>query len=101
MQLPPEVIISISMSTVPESRSWLAYSVAFVAVVLALPLWREFSVPGQPWWNAFLAAFLLALIAATWLGAGYLQRNKVEIGEARFRAPASVDDARERPLEDA
>ena len=49
-----------------------------------MPLWREFREPAQPVWDAFLAVFLIALVIAAFLGIRYLQKNHIEVGEARF-----------------
>jgi hypothetical protein len=57
---------------------------AAVLLVIAVPLYREFSEPGQTIWNALLVLFLLGVAA----GAFFLQRfflsHAGEIGEARF-----------------
>jgi hypothetical protein len=55
-----------------------------VLLVIAYPLYREFSEPGHTIWNALLVLFLLAVA----VGAFFLQRfflsHAGEIGEARF-----------------
>jgi hypothetical protein len=72
------------VSTVPKSRRYAAHVVLWVGLVLALPLWREFQVAGQPIWNAFLAIFLIALVIGAFFGVRYLQDHEIEVGEARF-----------------
>ncbi len=74
------------MSSVPATKHYAAYVVLWTGFVLAIPLWREFHEPGQPFWNVFLAAFLIGLVLAAYFGIRHLQKNKVEVGEARFTA---------------
>jgi hypothetical protein len=64
--------------------------VSLVVVALAMPLWREFREPGEPMWNLFLAVLLLSLVAGAFFGIRYMQRNAIEVGEARF-APRETD----------
>jgi hypothetical protein len=64
--------------------------VSLVVVALAMPLWREFREPGQPTWNMVLAVLLLLLVGGTFFGIRTLQRNAIEVGEARF-APRETD----------
>lgn len=71
------------MSSVPMTKR---YVVLWVGFFLAIPLWREFHEPSQPLWNTFLALFLIGLVVGTFLGVRYLQKNNVEVGEARFIA---------------
>ena len=79
------------MSNVPETKSYAAYVVLMLGTVLAIPLWREFHEPGQEVWNIFLAAFLIGLVSAAFLGIRYLQKNKIEVGEARFKTTGSEE----------
>ena len=72
------------VSAVPKEKSYAAHAVLSVGFLLSIPLWREFREPGQPLWNVFLAIFLIALVAAAFFGVRYLQKNSVEVGEARF-----------------
>jgi len=72
------------MGTVPTTKRYAARIVLWVGVFLAVPLWREFREPAQPAWNAFLAAFLIALVLGSFLGIRHLQKNDIEVGEARF-----------------
>ena len=58
----------------------------WVSAFLAIPLWRELHEPNQLVWNVFLGAFLIALVAATFFGMRHLERNKIEVGEARFNS---------------
>ena len=74
------------MSGVPKSRGYLAHVILVVGLLLALPLWREFSEPDHAIWNVFLAVFLLALVIAAFFGVRYLQTHDIEVGEARFTA---------------
>ena len=69
---------------VPPGKAFLASVVLWVVAFLALPLWLEFKEPGQPFWNGFLALFLLALVVGSFWGVRYLQNNRIEVGEARF-----------------
>lgn len=62
----------------------LRVSFLWVGIFLAIPLWREFHQASQPLWNAFLALFLIALVVGAFFGVRYLQRNNIEVGEARF-----------------
>lgn len=80
------------MSTVPTTKSYAAYVVLWIGLVLAIPLWREFHEPGQFFWNTFLAAFLVALVLAAFFGIRHLQTNGIEVGEARFKSSESDAD---------
>ena len=60
------------------------YAVFWISAVLAVPMWREFHEPDHPIWNASLAIFLVGIVAAAFFGLRYLERNRAEIGEARF-----------------
>ena len=60
------------------------YAVFWLSAFIAIPLWREFHEPDQLLWNVVLAVFLTAVIAAAFYGLRYLERNRVEFGEARF-----------------
>lgn len=73
-----------SMSTVPPTKAYLAHMVMWVGFFLAIPLWREVYDVGHPIWNAFLTIFLIAVVAGVFFGVRHLQRNKIEVGEARF-----------------
>ena len=55
-----------------------------VFVIIAFPLWREFSEKGEAAWNVFLAVFLLGLVGAALLLNRYFSAHADEIGEARF-----------------
>jgi succinate dehydrogenase/fumarate reductase cytochrome b subunit len=72
------------VSKVPETKTYVAHVVLWVGLVLALPLWQEFHEPEQLLWNVFLAAFLIALVVGAFLGVRHLQKNGIEVGEARF-----------------
>ena len=72
------------MNTIPRTKGYLANVVLFVGLVLAWPLWREFNEPDSALWNIFLAVFLLALVGGAYLGVRFLQKNRIEVGEARF-----------------
>ena len=72
------------MSTVPQTKTYVAHIVLWVGFFLALPLWREFQEPGQPVWNVFLAAFHIAIVVGAFIGVRHLQENGIEVGEARF-----------------
>jgi len=68
------------------------YAVLWVSAFLAVPLWRELHEPDQLVWNAFLAAFLIASIAAVFFGLRYLEQNNVAVGEARFTSAQHDSD---------
>lgn len=72
------------MSALPSDKFYLPTTVSIVALLLALPLWREFHEQGQPMWNGFLGGLLIALVIGAFLGVRHLQRNRVDVGEARF-----------------
>ena len=72
------------MSTVPQTKAYVAHVVLCVGFLLALPLWREFQEPRHPAWNVFLAAFLAALVIGAFMGVRHLQKSGIEVGEARF-----------------
>lgn len=72
------------MSTVPQTKTYVAHIVLWVGFFLALPLWREFQEPGQMVWNVFLAVILIAIVVGAFVGVRHLQKNGIEVGEARF-----------------
>ena len=69
---------------VPPGIAYPVSVLLWVSTVLAVPLWLEFSEPDQPFWNIFLAVFLLAMVIGSFAGVRYLQKNRIEVGEARF-----------------
>ena len=77
----------------PQTKGYLAHVVFVVGFLVAWPLWREFHEPGQPIWNVFLGAFLIALIMAAFLGVRSLQKNRTQVGEARFTSARASDDS--------
>jgi len=68
------------------------YAVFWLSAFIAIPLWREFHEPNELLWNVFLAAFLIAVIAAAFFGLRYLEQNQVEVGEARFTSSRGTPD---------
>ena len=72
------------MSTVPQTKTYVAHIVLWVGFFLALPLWREFQEPGQMVWNVFLAAVLIAIVVGAFIGVRHLQKSSIDVGEARF-----------------
>ena len=72
------------MSTPKTSDRWVLGGGAIVLLVIAMPLWNEFRIKGQPLWNAFLAIFLIGLGVAAILFQRYFRAHTDEIGEARF-----------------
>ena len=72
------------MSTVPQTKTYVAHIVLWVGFFLALPLWREFQEPGQMIWNVFLATVLIAIVVGAFIGVRHLQKSGIEVGEARF-----------------
>lgn len=67
-------------------------AVLWIGAFLAAPTWIEFHEPDQTIWNIFLAAFLSGIVAAAFFGLRYLERNEIEIGEARFTSPRHGSD---------
>lgn len=68
------------------------YAVFWVSAFLAAPLWREFHEANELVWNVFLAVFLIAVIAAAFIGLRHLEQSKAAVGEARFTsAPHNAD----------
>jgi hypothetical protein len=67
---------------------------AAVFLVIAFPLWREFSEPGQTAWNIFLVLILIGILVAAFLLQRFFRSNIGEIGEARFdtRNPSERND---------
>ena len=53
-------------------------------VLLGLPLCPEFQEPGLLVWNAFLAAFLIAMVVSGFIGVRHLQKSGTVVGKARF-----------------
>lgn len=72
------------MSNLPRTKTYAAHIVLWVGFFLALPLWQEFQESGQLMWNIFLAAFLIAIVVGAPMGVRHLQKNGIEVGEARF-----------------
>jgi hypothetical protein len=71
--------------SVPQaSNRWVLGGGAIVLLVIALPLWNEFRIKGQPIWNAFLAAFLIGLGVSAILLQRFFRVHAGELGEARF-----------------
>ena len=90
---PPPVKAREPMKTIPPGKAYPALVVA-VALFLAVPLWLGLKEPGQPFWNGFLALFLIALVVGAFVGVRYLQKNHIEVGEARFTPAGSDADKR-------
>ncbi len=78
------------IETVPQSKIYLFGTVLFVGAIVAFPLWHEFYEPDQPIWDGFLAVFLAALVAGTFFGVRYFQKNRIEFGEGRL-SPGDAD----------
>ena len=55
-----------------------------VIAALALPLFGEFSEPGQTAWNVFLVVCLVALVVAAFFLQRFFVTHADELGEARF-----------------
>ena len=79
------------MASVPTTKRYVINLVASVSAFLAIPLWREFYEPNQPIWNVFLGVVLVAMVAGIFFGVRHLQKNAVEVGEARFPTSKSSD----------
>jgi hypothetical protein len=79
------------MSDDQARRRWRVGGGAIILLIVAVPLWDEFRVRGNPAWNAFLAAFLVGLAIAAILLQRHFLRHASEIGEARF------DTSNDRP----
>ena len=71
-----------------------AEAVLWVGGALAIPLWSEFHEPGRQLWNVVLAAFLIAIVAAAYVGLRHLQRSGAQVGEARFVTKRPDEDRR-------
>ena len=63
--------------------AWLIRA-AVVLLIIAVPLWRELSMPGHTGWNIFLALLLAGLAVAAYFLIRFIRRHAGEIGEARF-----------------
>jgi hypothetical protein len=72
------------MSDDQARRRWRVGGGAIILLIVAVPLWDEFRVRGNPVWNAFLAAFLVGLAITAILLQRYFLQHASEIGEARF-----------------
>ena len=57
---------------------------AIALLLVAFPLWNEFSAHGTIGWNIFLAVFLVGLVVAAFCLQRYFVKHAGEIGEARF-----------------
>ena len=77
----------------PTSDNWKLGGGAFVLIIIAIPLWREFRVPGATGWNVFLALILIVLAVAAFFLQRYLQNNIADVGQAAFdtRNPGERD----------
>ena len=62
-----------------------------IFLIIAFPLWREFSEPGQPVWNTVLALMLAALLVAAYFLQRFFREHIGEIGEARFDTSNKAD----------
>lgn len=91
----PVITAKPPLRTLPEGPLYPAGVVLFASLFLALPLWRENWEPDQPLWDGFLAIFLIAIVAGSFLGVRYLQSNRIEFGEARIRR---AEPGAEEPL---
>ena len=72
------------MSDAKHQSRWAVGGGAIVLLIIAVPLWNEFRVPGNLAWNTFLALFLVGLAVAAVSLQRYFWRHPSEIGEARF-----------------
>lgn len=81
------------MAVVPTSKRYTAHIVLVVCAFLAVPLWQEFYEPGQPVWDTFLAICLFAIVGGSFFGIRHLQKNAVEVGEARFPPPLGPESS--------
>jgi hypothetical protein len=66
------------------SKFWTFGGGAAVLIVIALPLWDEFRIPGSLGWNIFLALFLIFLAVGAFFLHRHFWKHPSEIGEARF-----------------
>ena len=80
------------LPTVASTRVRTIGAGPIVLAALAIPLWAEFRVAGEVWWNAFLAAFLIGLGVAAIFAQRYFRAHAGEIGEARFETPEDGAD---------
>jgi hypothetical protein len=72
------------MSEGQRQSRWVVGGGAMVLLIIAVPLWNEFRVPGNLAWNTFLALFLVGLAVAAILLQRYFWQHPLEVGEARF-----------------
>jgi hypothetical protein len=68
----------------PSSENWKLGGGAIVLIIIVIPMWREFQVPGENGWNIFLAVVLITLAIAAFFLQRYLRNNIAEVGEATF-----------------
>lgn len=73
-----------SLTEAEKRQRWSRGGGAFILVIIAFPLFREFSAPGNTLWNVFLGLLLLGLIVAALLLQRFFATHADEIGEARF-----------------
>ena len=71
------------MSLTKEQRRKVGGGAAVLLVVL-VPLWGEFHVPGQTLWNVILFLMLAGLFVGTIFLHRHLVKNIGQVGEARF-----------------
>ena len=64
-----------SMSSVPATKHYAAYVVLWTGFVLAIPLWREFHEPGQPFSNVFTPHFLVGLVLAAYFRSPFTEEQ--------------------------
>lgn len=72
------------LNNLQPQRSWVIGGGVLVLAIIAVPLWQEFSVPGDLGWDIFLGLFLAALAIGAFLLHRYFWRHPGEVGEARF-----------------
>jgi hypothetical protein len=67
-----------------RGRHYIIGGGAGILIVLGIPLYSEFHVPGNVAWNIFLVLFLAGIAVAGFFLQRFFLNHAGEIGEARF-----------------
>jgi RsiW-degrading membrane proteinase PrsW (M82 family) len=67
-----------------RGRYYVSGAGAVFLIVLGIPLYAEFNVPGNAAWNVFLIMFLAGIAVGGFLLQRFFFQHAGEIGEARF-----------------
>ena len=79
-----DVLHSVSDKNDGRGRHYVIGAGTVFLIVLGIPLYAEFSVPGNLAWNIFLILFLAGIAVAGFLLQRFFFQHAGEIGEARF-----------------